>query len=196
MICNPLNKCCEITSSNCVAYIGTLPSQSTLCLADNSLTTFLNAVDGSLTDLAKGSRINAAELANINSLCNPPLLDLPDLGLQQQICNNKIVSEYYYTSSVVKQLLGVTCVLQDRLNLIYTPVFNPSKPQVKGKLTEDFMNFELPDDYQYLLRCLTCQKECEGDVSPKTVGDLIKTLVGKVLALENQAGGNIPCVTC
>ena len=178
-----------------MAYIGTLPSQSTLCLADNSLTTFLNAVDGELTDLAKGSRISSADLNNANT-CVPKIINTANLTLKQEICNNKLVSEYYYTSDVVRELMGTTCTLQNRLNLIYTPVNNPSKPQVKGKLTEDFMNFELPDDYQYLLRCLTCQKECEGEVSPKTVGDLIKTLVGKVLALENQAGGNIPCVTC
>jgi hypothetical protein len=184
-----------------VAYIGTLPAQSTLCLADNSLTTFLNAVDGSLTDLAKGSRIDAAELANINSLCNPPLLDLPDLGLQKQICNNKIVSEYYYTSSVVKQLLQSTCVLQDRLNLIYTPVFNPSKPQVKGKLTEDFMNFELPDSYVDKFRCLFCEESCN-EVNITTVGSLLDVLVYKVLALQKEMAGLVPnydnkrCLTC
>jgi len=197
MICNPLDKCCEVTSSNCVVYVGTLPPQSHLCLADKSLTTFLNGVDGVLTDLAKGSRIDADELTDINN-CVPPILDLTDLPRKKEICNNKIVSEYYYTSDVVKQLLGSNCTLQTRLNLIYTPVNNPSKPQVKGKLTEDFLGFELPDSYQYMFRCLTCQQECTDPQAPVTLGDLLEILVGKVLTLESYSSPTapVPCKTC
>lgn len=195
MICNPLNKCCEITSSNCVAYIGTLPSQSTLCLADNSLTTFLNAVDGELTDLAKGSRISSADLNNANT-CVPKIINTANLSLKQEICNNKLVSEYYYTSDVVRELMGTTCTLQNRLNLIYTPVNNPSKPQVKGKLTEDFLNFELPDSVIYKYRCLFCGEVCV-DQTIETLGDLLDVLVYKILALQAEAGmSNKYCKTC
>ena len=131
MICNPLDKCCEIVSSNCVAFIGQLPKESTLCLADNSLTTFLLETDASLTDLSKGSYILKSKLDNANICVPKKIIDTADLTLKQKVCN-KVVSEYYYTSDVVIGLIENNCVLQTRLNLIYTEVNNPSKPQVKG----------------------------------------------------------------
>jgi len=193
MICNPLDKCCEIVSSNCVAFIGHLPEGSTLCLADNSLTTFLLGTDSSLTDLAKGSYILKSALDNVN-ICTPKkIIDTADIALKQKICDNKLVYEYYYTSDVVTQLVGNNCTLQTRLNLIYTEVNNPLKPQTKGKLTEDFMNFELPDSYIDKFRCLFCGEVCvEQDV--KTLGDLLEVLARKILGLQQFA--NMPTSFC
>ena len=193
MICNPLDKCCEIVSSNCVAFIGHLPEGSTLCLADNSLTTFLLGTDSSLTDLAKGSYILKSALDNVN-ICTPKkIIDTADIALKKKICDNKVVYEYYYTSDVVVELVGNNCTLQNRLNLIYTEVNNPAKPQTKGKLTEDFMNFELPDSYIDKFRCLFCGEVCvEQDV--KTLGDLLEVLARKILGLQQFA--NMPTSFC
>jgi hypothetical protein len=185
MICNPLDKCCEIVSSNCVAFIGQLPEGSTLCLADNSLTTFLLGADSSLTDLAKGSYILKSVLDNVN-ICTPKkIIDTADIPVKQKICNNKVIYEYYYTSDVVAQLVGNNCTLQTRLNLIYTEVNNPLKPQTKGKLTEDFMNFELPDSYIDKFRCLVCEEPCISD-RVQTIGDLLDIFAKKILALQDR----------
>lgn len=183
MICNPLDKCCEIVSSNCVAFIGHLPEGSTLCLADNSLTTFLLGTDSSLTDLAKGSYILKTVLDNVNICVPKKIIDTADIPLKKKICDNKLVYEYYYTSDVVVELVGNNCTLQNRLNLIYTEVNNPAKPQTKGKLTEDFMNFELPDSYIDMFRCLVCEEPC---ISAKvqTIGDLLEIMAKKILALQ------------
>ena len=185
MICNPLDKCCEIVSSNCVAFIGHLPEGSTLCLADNSLTTFLLGTDSSLTDLAKGSYILKSALDNVNICIPKKIIDTADIALKQKICNNKVVYEYYYTSDVVTQLVGNNCTLQTRLNLIYTEVNNPLKPQTKGKLTEDFMNFELPDSYIDKFRCLYCADPCV-DQRVETLGDLLEVMAKKILALQQR----------
>jgi hypothetical protein len=184
MICNPLDKCCEIVSSNCVAFIGHLPKETTLCLADNSLTTFLLETDISLTDLSKGSYILKSKLDNANICVPKKIIDTADLTLKQKVCN-KVVSEYYYTSDVVIGLIENNCVLQTRLNLIYTEVNNPSKPQVKGKLTEDFMNFELPDSYIDKFRCLVCEEPCISD-RVQTIGDLLEIMAKKILALQDK----------
>lgn len=193
MICNPLDKCCEIVSSNCVAFIGHLPEGSTLCLADNSLTTFLLETDASLTDLSKGSYILKSKLDNVNVCVPKKIIDTADITLNKKICDNKVVYEYYYTSDVVTQLVENNCVLQTRLNLIYTEVNNPLKPQVKGKLTEDFMNFELPDSYIDKFRCLFCGEVCI-DQSIETIGDLFEVMAKKILALQQFA--NMPTTYC
>lgn len=185
MICNPLDKCCEIVSSNCVAFIGQLPKESTLCLADNSLTTFLLEAGASMIDLAKGSYILKTTLDNANICVPKKIIDTGDLTLKQKICNNKLIYEYYYTSDVAVGLIKNNCVLQTRLNLIYTEVNNPSKPQVKGKLTEDFMNFELPDSYIDKFRCLVCEEPCISD-RVQTIGDLLDIFAKKILALQNK----------
>jgi hypothetical protein len=185
MICNPLDKCCEIVSSNCVAFIGHLPENSTLCLADNSLTTFLLGVDSSLTDLSKGSHILKTTLDNINTCVPKKIIDTADIPLKQRVCNNKVVSEYYYTSDIVAQLVGNNCVLQTRLNLIYTEVNNPLKPQTKGKLTEDFMNFELPNSYIDKFRCLLCEEVCDSQ-TVTTIGDLLEVMAKKILAFQEK----------
>lgn len=185
MICNPLDKCCEIVSSNCVAFIGTLPQGSTLCLADNSLTTFLLGTDSSLTDLAKGSYILKSALDNVN-ICTPKkIIDTADIALKKKICDNKLVYEYYYTSDVVTQLVGNNCTLQNRLNLIYTELFSPIFPNRKGKLTEDFMNFELPDSYIDKFRCLYCADPCVNQ-RVETLGDLLEVMAKKILALQQR----------
>lgn len=184
MICNPLDKCCEIVSSNCVAFIGHLPKETTLCLADNSLTTFLLETDISLTDLSKGSYILKSKLDNANICVPKKIIDTADLTLKQKVCN-KVVSEYYYTSDVVVGLIENNCVLQTRLNLIYTEVNNPSKPQVKGKLTEDFMNFELPDSYKDMFRCLYCEDPCVSQ-SVETIGDLLQIMAKKIIAIQQK----------
>lgn len=184
MICNPLDKCCEIVSSNCVAFIGHLPKETTLCLADNSLTTFLLETDASLTDLSKGSFILKSKLDNVNICVPKKIIDTADLTLKQKVCN-KTVSEYYYTSDVVIGLVENNCILQTRLNLIYTEVNNPAKPQVKGKLTEDFMNFELPDSYIDKFRCLYCADPCV-DQRVETIGDLLEVMAKKILALQQR----------
>jgi len=193
MICNPLDKCCEIVSSNCVAFIGHLPEGSTLCLADNSLTTFLLGTDSSLTDLAKGSYILKSALDNVN-ICTPKkIIDTFVIPVKKKICDNKVVYEYYYTSEVVLQLIQSNCELQTRLNLIYTETDDVLKPQTKGKLTEDFMNFELPDSYIDKFRCLFCGEVCvEQDV--KTLGDLLEVLARKILGLQKNA--NMPPGFC
>lgn len=193
MICNPLDKCCEIVSSNCVAFIGHLPEGSTLCLADNSLTTFLLETDASLIDLSKGSYILKSKLDNVNVCVPKKIIDTADITLNKKICDNKVVYEYYYTSDVVTQLVENNCVLQTRLNLIYTEVNNPLKPQVKGKLTEDFMNFELPDSYIDKFRCLFCGEVCI-DQSIETIGDLFEVMAKKILALQQFA--NMPTTYC
>lgn len=189
MICNPLDKCCEIVSSNCVAFIGHLPEGSTLCLADNSLTTFLLGTDASLTDLSKGSYILKSVLDNANICVPKKIIDTGDLTLKQKICDNKLIYEYYYTSDVVVGLIENNCVLQTRLNLIYTEVSDPAKPQVKGKLTEDFMNFELPDSLLDKFRCLYCGEVC---VSKEvlTLGDLLEVMVNKILFLQEANNFN------
>lgn len=184
MICNPLDKCCEIVSSNCVAFIGHLPKETTLCLADNSLTTFLLETDISLTDLSKGSYILKSKLDNANICVPKKIIDTADLTLKQKVCN-KVVSEYYYTSDVVIGLIENNCVLQTRLNLIYTEVNNPSKPQVKGKLTEDFMNFELPDSYKDMFRCLYCEDPCVSQ-TVETIGDLLQIMAKKIIAIQQK----------
>lgn len=189
MICNPLDKCCEIVSSNCVAFIGHLPEGSTLCLADNSLTTFLLGTDSSLTDLAKGSYIRKSVLDNVNTCVPKKIIDTADIALKQKICDNKVVYEYYYTSDVVTQLVGSNCTLQTRLNLIYTEVNNPLKPQTKGKLTEDFMNFELPDSYVDMFRCLFCGEACVNQ-DIKTLGDLLEVMAKKILFLQSVSNFN------
>lgn len=193
MICNPLDKCCEIVSSNCVAFIGHLPKETTLCLADNSLTTFLLETDASLIDLSKGSYILKSKLDNVNVCVPKKIIDTADITLNKKICDNKVVYEYYYTSDVVTQLVENNCVLQTRLNLIYTEVNNPLKPQVKGKLTEDFMNFELPDSYIDKFRCLFCGEVCI-DQSIETIGDLFEVMAKKILALQQFA--NMPTTYC
>lgn len=185
MICNPLDKCCEIVSSNCVAFIGHLPEGSTLCLADNSLTTFLLGTDSSLTDLAKGSYILKTVLDNVNICVPKKIIDTADIPLKKKICDNKLVYEYYYTSDVVVELVGNNCTLQNRLNLIYTEVNNPAKPQTKGKLTEDFMNFELPDSYIDKFRCLVCEEVCDRQ-TVTTIGDLLEVMAKKILALQDK----------
>lgn len=185
MICNPLDKCCEIVSSNCVAFIGHLPEGSTLCLADNSLTTFLLGTDASMTDLAKGSYILKSTLDNAN-ICTPKqIIDPAAITVKQKICNNKVVYDYYYTSDVVVELVKNNCVLQSRLNLIYTELFSPIFPNRKGKLTEDFMNFELPDSYIDKFRCLYCEEPCISD-RVETIGDLLDIFAKKILALQNK----------
>lgn len=197
MICNPLDKCCEIVSSNCVAFIGQLPQGSTLCLADNSLTTFLLATDGSMTDLAKGSYILKTTLDNVNTCFPSTIIDTFVLPVKQKICNNKVVYEYYYTSDVVAQLIGSNCTLQTRLNLIYTEVSDALTPQIKGKLTDDFMNFELPDDYIDKFRCLFCGEACI-DKSIQTIGDLLEVMAYKILALQKAVypGTDLECEQC
>lgn len=184
MICNPLDKCCEIVSSNCVAFIGHLPKETTLCLADNSLTTFLLETDISLTDLSKGSYILKSKLDNANICVPKKIIDTADLTLKQKVCN-KVVSEYYYTSDVVIGLIENNCVLQTRLNLIYTEVNDPLTPQTKGKLTEDFMNFELPDSYIDKFRCLFCEDPCVVQ-RVKTLGDLLEVMAKKILAIQQR----------
>lgn len=183
MICNPLDKCCEIISSNCVVYIGTPSVDSTLCLADNSLTTFLSGVDSSLVDVAKGSHILKGDLDNVNICVPKKIIDTTDLAVKKKVCNNKVLSEYYYTSDVVLQLIGSNCTLQNRLNLIYTEVYNPLKPQTKGKLTEDFMNFDLPDSYIDKFRCLVCEEVCDTQ-TVTTIGDLLEVMAKKILVLQ------------
>ena len=183
MICNPLDKCCEIISSNCVVYIGTTSADSTLCLADNSLTTFLSGVDSSLVDVAKGSHILKGDLDNVNICVPKKIIDTTDLAVKKKVCNNKVLSEYYYTSDVVLQLIGSNCTLQNRLNLIYTEVYNPLKPQTKGKLTEDFMNFDLPDSYIDKFRCLVCEEVCDTQ-TVTTIGDLLEVMAKKILVLQ------------
>lgn len=185
MICNPLDKCCEIVSSNCVAFIGHLPENSTLCLADNSLTTFLLGTDASLTDLAKGSYILKSTLDNVNTCVPSSIIDTFLLPVKQKICNNKVIYEYYYTSDVVAQLIGSNCTLQTRLNLIYTEVNDPLTPQTKGKLTEDFMNFELPDSYIDKFRCLVCEEVCDNQ-RVTTIGDLFEILAKKIFAFQEK----------
>jgi len=185
MICNPLDKCCEIVSSNCVAFIGTLPQGSTLCLADNSLTTFLLGTDASMTDLSKGSYILKSTLDNAN-ICTPKqIIDPAAITVKQKICNNKVVYDYYYTSDVVVELVKNNCVLQSRINLIYTELFSPIFPNRKGKLTEDFMNFELPDSYIDKFRCLFCADPCVSQ-RVETIGDLLEVMAKKILALQQK----------
>ncbi len=193
---NPSDRCCEITPSNCVTFVGTLPKSSILCLADNSLTTFLTMVDSSLTDLSRGSYITKANLDNVN-LCSPKkIINTADLPLKQYICNNKVISEYYYTSDVVTQLVTNNCSLQTRLNLIYSEVNDPLSPQTKGKLTEDFMNFELPDSYIDKFRCLVCEEVCDAQ-NVVTIGDLLTVMAKKILALQSAAGiSNGACKEC
>lgn len=193
MICNPLDKCCEIISSNCVAFVGKLATNTTLCLADNSLTTFLTGVDSSLVDVARASHILKGDLDNVNICVPKKIIDTTDLALKKKVCNNQVISEYYYTSDVVLQLIGSNCTLQNRINLIYTETFNPLKPQTKGKLTEDFMNFELPDSYIDKFRCLFCGEVCI-DQSIETIGDLFEVMAKKILALQQFA--NMPTTYC
>jgi len=193
MICNPLDKCCEIVSSNCVVFVGKLATNSTLCLADNSLTTFLTEVDSSLVDVARASHILKGDLDNVNICVPKKIIDTTDLALKKKVCNNQVISEYYYTSDVVLQLIGSNCTLQNRLNLIYTETFNPLKPQTKGKLTEDFMNFELPDSYKDKFRCLVCEEVCDQQ-TVTTIGDLLEVMAKKILAL--QAATEISAGAC
>lgn len=193
---NSFDKCCEITPSNCVTFVGTLPENSVLCLADNSLTTVLLGMDSSLADLSRGSYISKSDLDNVN-LCSPKkIINTADLPLKQKICNNTVISEYYYTSDVVTQLVGNNCTLQTRLNLIYTEVNDPLAPQTKGKLTEDFMNFELPDSYIDKFRCLVCEEVCDAQ-NVVTIGDLLTVMAKKILALQSAAGiSNGSCKEC
>lgn len=193
---NSFDKCCEITPSNCVTFVGTLPETSVLCLADNSLTTVLLGMDSSLADLSRGSYISKSDLDNVN-LCSPKkIINTADLPLKQRICNNTVISEYYYTSDVVTQLVGNNCTLQTRLNLIYTEVNDPLAPQTKGKLTEDFMNFELPDSYIDKFRCLVCEEVCDAQ-NVVTIGDLLTVMAKKILALQSAAGiSNGSCKEC
>lgn len=196
MICNPLDKCCEITSSSCVAFVGTLSTNTTLCLADNSLTTFLKGVDTSLSEVARGSRILQGDLDNVNTCTPKQIIDTTDLPLKRQVCNNQVISEYYNTSDVVLQLIGNNCSLQTRLNLIYTEVSNPLKPQTKGKLTEDFMNFDLPDSYINKFRCLVCEEVCDSQ-TVTTIGDLLTVMAKKILALQDAVNiSNGACKEC
>lgn len=188
MSCNPLDKCCEVTPSTCVVYTGDLQTNTYLYVEDSSLNSLVSEIDLNILGLTNAARISIQDLKDADT-CN--WLDLTGIVYRDRKTTR---TDYVQVSDIVKQLVKNECILQGRLNFIYTELADPLNPSKKGQLTQDFLNLELPQGFKDSIACLNCDNGCDTKY-PTTLGSLLEILVGKIIAYE-KTNAKLNCADC
>jgi hypothetical protein len=178
MSCNPLDKCCEITPSTCVLVTIDLDAHTYLRPAGSGLNDYLKEFEFQINYLNQASHISTRELTDYDT-CN--LIDRTNIIYRDRNTN---FPDYAFVSEVLKQSLTNICTIKSSVDYIYHG----------GKLTDEFLNLELPDKFKDLVSCLNCDDGCDAKI-PTTLGNLLEILVGKIIAYEN-ANSKLNCDKC
>lgn len=161
--CCKTNTCVEIIPSGCVRYTGTpvtggLIDKQDYC--DPYLNEIINLFDTTLTDLDERVGLDKTEFDGANACGLNPVLDVTGYTVK----DNK-----YYSSEVVKGLVGVICELRSRLNYLSDEDINTNPGNQHWT--------ELPLGNKFDLSCL--DSYCHtGDIL--TLGQLLQALIGKI----------------
>jgi hypothetical protein len=176
---NPLEKCCEIVSSSCVQFTGTLRSDSFLtAVCETSVTSLLEQIDEQIVILSSGVQIPLQALKDADT-CSK--IDVTDITIRPSDYRRP---DYVKVNDVTKQLVSIVCDLQSQIKTIHDT----------EKLNIDFFNLPLPDSMVDKLSCLNCDSGCDAK-SPTTLRTLIEILVGKIIDYENK-NSKLNCENC
>jgi len=170
--CCKTNTCVEIVPSGCVRYTGTavpngLIAKQNYC--DPYLNEIINLFDTSITSLDKRVGLDKTSFDSANNACGvTPVLDLTGYTVE----NNQ-----YYSSEVVKGLVGVICELRSRLNYITSESIETNEGNVFWedlKLSTDFVNWYVA--FKRDNACLNDDSVC-GTGLPVTLRDLLERML-------------------
>ena len=162
--CCQTNNCVEIIPSGCVRYTGTIAPAGLIVkqdYCDPYLNDIIQLFDTTLADLDVRVGLDKVEFDNINGSCGSvPVINTSSFTVK----DNK-----YYSSDVVKSLVGVICELRSRLNYLTSENININNGNLHW--------VDLPLGNHFDLDCL--RSYCDtGEII--TLKDLLQALIGKI----------------
>lgn len=167
--CCQTNTCVEIVPSGCVRYTGAI-SPTGLIVKQEYCDPYLNQIielfDNTLADLDVRVGLNKTEFDNINNACGlTPVINTSSLTVKD---------EKYYSSEVVKSLVGVICELRSRLNYLTSENININEGNLHWE------DLKLSDDLRIAAKCLEDDRCNNNEIL--TLGKLLEQLIIKVCA--------------
>ena len=168
--CCVTNNCVEIVPSGCVRYTGAIAPAGLIVkqnYCDPYLNDIVNLFDVTLADLDKRLGLDKIEFDNINNSCGGTTV--------VNTSSFTVKDGKYYSSDVVKSLVGVICELRSRLNYLTSENTNVNQGNLHWEdlaLSADFIN--------YLRANASCISDACGVTDVLTLSDLLKALAVKI----------------
>jgi hypothetical protein len=164
--CCKTNTCVEIVPSACVQFTGTITPNGLIAkqnYCDPYLNEIINLFDKSITELDTRLGINKTEFDNQNTACGlTPVLNTSSFN---------VIDNKYYSSDIVKGLVGVICELRSRLNYLTDENININRGNLHWT--------DLPLGDKFDLSCLSSY--CDTS-EITTLGGLLQAIIGKICA--------------
>jgi hypothetical protein len=168
--CCQTNNCVEIIPSGCVKYTGAIAPTGIIVkkeFCDPYINDIIQLFDTTIADLDVRVGLDKTQFDNVNNACGlTPVINTSSFTVK----DNK-----YYSSEVVKSLVGVICELRSRLNYLISEDTNVKDPNTHWedlKLSDEFRN--------YLSANASCLKDTCGVTNIVTLSDLLKALAVKI----------------